>query len=117
MPTANTSGPRARSCRGVASRSAAERVDHEAVVPAGENLGGGSSCEQACSTLNGAELEITDDQVMNTTTGKAFAQVKMPASLKGIMDAFGLIPYADAAEGAHAGRLLASSFFRVGVGR
>ena len=41
----------------------------------------------------GDELEITADQVLNRTTGKAFAQVKLPAARKGIMDAGGLIPY------------------------
>jgi 3-isopropylmalate dehydratase small subunit len=41
----------------------------------------------------GDELEITADQVMNKTTGKAFAQVQLPAARKGIMDAGGLIPY------------------------
>ena len=42
---------------------------------------------------DGDELTITDDQVVNTTTGKTFAQVQMPAARKGIMDAGGLIPY------------------------
>jgi 3-isopropylmalate dehydratase small subunit len=41
----------------------------------------------------GDELEITADQVVNQTSGKAFAQVKMPAARQGIMDAGGLIPY------------------------
>ena len=41
----------------------------------------------------GDELEITADQVLNRTKGKAFAQVKLPAARKGIMDAGGLIPY------------------------
>jgi 3-isopropylmalate/(R)-2-methylmalate dehydratase small subunit len=41
----------------------------------------------------GDELEITADQVLNRTTGKAFGQVKLPAARKGIMDAGGLIPY------------------------
>ena len=41
----------------------------------------------------GDELEITADQVLNKTTGKAFEQVKLPAARKGIMDAGGLIPY------------------------
>lgn len=41
----------------------------------------------------GDELEITADQVINRTTGKAHAQVKLPAARKGIMDAGGLIPY------------------------
>ena len=39
------------------------------------------------------ELEITADQVVNRTTGKTYAQVKLPAARKGIMDAGGLIPY------------------------
>jgi len=47
----------------------------------------------AIEASEGDELEITDDQVLNTTTGKAFAQVQMPAARKGIMDAGGLIPY------------------------
>ena len=41
----------------------------------------------------GDNLEITEDQVLNRTTGQAFAQVKLPAARKGIMDAGGLIPY------------------------
>ncbi len=41
----------------------------------------------------GDELEITATQVLNRTTGKAFDQVQLPASRKGIMDAGGLIPY------------------------
>jgi 3-isopropylmalate/(R)-2-methylmalate dehydratase small subunit len=41
----------------------------------------------------GEDLEITDDQVTNRTTGKTFDQVKLPAARKGIMDAGGLIPY------------------------
>lgn len=41
----------------------------------------------------GDELEVTADQVVNQTTGKAFAQVRMPAARQGIMDAGGLIPY------------------------
>jgi 3-isopropylmalate/(R)-2-methylmalate dehydratase small subunit len=41
----------------------------------------------------GDELEITADQVLNQTTGKAFGQMKLPAARKGIMDAGGLIPY------------------------
>ena len=41
----------------------------------------------------GDELAITEDKVLNRTTGKAFDQVQMPASRKGIMDAGGLIPY------------------------
>ena len=49
-----------------------------------------------CPTIEaseGDELDITLDRVINTTTGKTFEQVKMPASRKGIMDAGGLIPY------------------------
>ena len=41
----------------------------------------------------GDDLEVTGDQVLNRTTGKAFPQVKLPAARKGIMDAGGLIPY------------------------
>ena len=41
----------------------------------------------------GDDLEITADQVLNKTTGKAYDQVKLPAARKGIMDAGGLIPY------------------------
>jgi 3-isopropylmalate/(R)-2-methylmalate dehydratase small subunit len=41
----------------------------------------------------GDEVEITADQVLNRTTGKAFEQVRLPAARKGIMDAGGLIPY------------------------
>ncbi len=49
-----------------------------------------------CPGLEAAEgddLEITADQVLNRTTGKAFDQVQLPAARKGIMDAGGLIPY------------------------
>ena len=41
----------------------------------------------------GDDLEITEDKVLNRTTGKVFDQVKLPAARKGIMDAGGLIPY------------------------
>ena len=41
----------------------------------------------------GDELQISEDQVFNLTTGKTFDQVKLPAARKGIMDAGGLIPY------------------------
>ncbi|HEX9009001.1 MAG TPA: 3-isopropylmalate dehydratase [Holophagaceae bacterium] len=41
----------------------------------------------------GDELEIAAGQVLNRTTGRAFDQVQLPASRKGIMDAGGLIPY------------------------
>src|SRR5512133_681653 len=41
----------------------------------------------------GDDLDITADQVLNKTTGKAYEQVKLPAARKGIMDAGGLIPY------------------------
>ena len=41
----------------------------------------------------GDELEITADQVVHRTSGRTFAQVKMPAARQGIMDAGGLIPY------------------------
>ncbi|MDP1832668.1 MAG: 3-isopropylmalate dehydratase [Geothrix sp.] len=41
----------------------------------------------------GDELDITADQVLNRTTGKAYDQVRLPAARQGIMDAGGLIPY------------------------
>jgi 3-isopropylmalate/(R)-2-methylmalate dehydratase small subunit len=41
----------------------------------------------------GDELEITADQVLNKTSGRAYDQVRLPAARKGIMDAGGLIPY------------------------
>ncbi len=41
----------------------------------------------------GDELDISEDKVLNKTTGKGFDQVTLPASRKGIMDAGGLIPY------------------------
>lgn len=47
----------------------------------------------AVEASEGDELEITADQVINRTTGRAFDQVKLPAARKGIMDAGGLIPY------------------------
>lgn len=49
-----------------------------------------------CPTIEASEgddLDITADQVLNRTTGRAFDQVKLPAARKGIMDAGGLIPY------------------------
>ncbi len=49
-----------------------------------------------CPGLEAAEgddLEITADQVLNRTSGRAFDQVQLPAARKGIMDAGGLIPY------------------------
>ena len=47
----------------------------------------------ALEASEGDELEVTADQVVNQTSGRAFAQVKMPAARQGIMDAGGLIPY------------------------
>ncbi len=41
----------------------------------------------------GDELQITEDRVLNMTTGKAFDQMKLPAARKSIMDVGGLIPY------------------------
>jgi 3-isopropylmalate/(R)-2-methylmalate dehydratase small subunit len=41
----------------------------------------------------GDEVEVMEHQVVNRTTGKTFEQVKLPAALRGIMDAGGLIPY------------------------
>jgi len=41
----------------------------------------------------GDDLEITADQVLNQTIGRAFDQVQLPAARKGIMEAGGLIPY------------------------
>ncbi len=41
----------------------------------------------------GDELELTEDQVLNRSNGKAFEQVKLPAARKGIMEAGGLILY------------------------
>jgi 3-isopropylmalate/(R)-2-methylmalate dehydratase small subunit len=49
-----------------------------------------------CPTLEaseGDELDLTDDAVINRTTGVSFAQVRLPAARRGIMDAGGLIPY------------------------
>ena len=49
-----------------------------------------------CPGLEAAEgddLEITAEQVLNRTSGRAFDQVQLPAARKGIMDAGGLIPY------------------------
>jgi 3-isopropylmalate/(R)-2-methylmalate dehydratase small subunit len=43
--------------------------------------------------IEGDDLEITADEVLNRTSGKTFDQVKLPAARKGIMDAGGLIPY------------------------
>ncbi len=41
----------------------------------------------------GDELEFTEAQVLNRSTGKAYSQVRLPAARQGIMDAGGLIPY------------------------
>ncbi len=41
----------------------------------------------------GDELEVSGGDVLNRTTGKAFAEVRLPAARQGIMDAGGLIPY------------------------
>jgi 3-isopropylmalate/(R)-2-methylmalate dehydratase small subunit len=41
----------------------------------------------------GDELEITANQVLNRTTGRAFDQVQLPSARQGIMEAGGLIPY------------------------
>jgi len=42
----------------------------------------------------GDELEITDREVINKTTGKRFAYEPLPAARRAIVDAGGLIPYA-----------------------
>lgn len=41
----------------------------------------------------GDELEITEDQVVNKTTGKTFATIPLPAARQAITDAGGLIAY------------------------
>ncbi len=41
----------------------------------------------------GDELEITEDNVINKTTGKNFDVVPLPRARKAIVDAGGLIPY------------------------
>ncbi len=41
----------------------------------------------------GDELEITEDQVVNKTTGKTFATIPLPAARQAIIDAGGLIAY------------------------
>ena len=41
----------------------------------------------------GDELEITDDKVINKTTGKSFATVPLPKARQAIIDAGGLIAY------------------------
>ena len=41
----------------------------------------------------GDELDFTEAQVLNRSTGKAFPQVRLPEARQGIMDAGGLIPY------------------------
>lgn len=49
-----------------------------------------------CPTLiaaEGDELEITDGQVLNKTSGKSFAIVPLPKARQAIIDAGGLIPY------------------------
>lgn len=49
-----------------------------------------------CPTIEaneGDELEITPQQVINKTTGKAFPIVPLPAARQAIIDAGGLIPY------------------------
>ncbi len=41
----------------------------------------------------GDDLQITDERVLNLTTGRSFEQLRLPAARQGIMDAGGLIPY------------------------
>ena len=41
----------------------------------------------------GDDLEVTSTQVLNKTSGKAFAVVPMPKARQAIIDAGGLIPY------------------------
>jgi 3-isopropylmalate/(R)-2-methylmalate dehydratase small subunit len=41
----------------------------------------------------GDELEISDDKVRNSATGKEYAVVPLPKARKAIMEAGGLIPY------------------------
>jgi 3-isopropylmalate/(R)-2-methylmalate dehydratase small subunit len=41
----------------------------------------------------GDELELTDDKVVNKTTGKSFAVVPLPKARQAIVDAGGLIAY------------------------
>ena len=41
----------------------------------------------------GDDLQITEERVLNLTTGQAFERMRLPAARKGIMDAGGLIPY------------------------
>ena len=41
----------------------------------------------------GDDLQITEERVLNLTTGQAFERMRLPAARKGIMDAGGLISY------------------------
>ena len=41
----------------------------------------------------GDELEITNDKVINKTSGKSFNVVPMPRARQAIIDAGGLVPY------------------------
>jgi len=47
----------------------------------------------AIEASEGDDLEITEDKVVNKTTGTSYDQVRLPAARKGIMDAGGLIAY------------------------
>ena len=50
----------------------------------------------SCPTMDakeGDELEVTETEVVNRTTGKKFAVVPLPKSRQAIIDAGGLIPY------------------------
>jgi 3-isopropylmalate/(R)-2-methylmalate dehydratase small subunit len=49
-----------------------------------------------CPTIEaseGDELQISDDEVCNRTTGRRFAVVPLPAARQAIVDAGGLIPF------------------------
>jgi len=50
-----------------------------------------------CPDIEGSEgddIEITDAEVINKTTGKRFAIQPLPKARQAIVDAGGLIPYA-----------------------
>jgi 3-isopropylmalate/(R)-2-methylmalate dehydratase small subunit len=58
------------------------------------NLGLRTVICPAVVASEGDELEITATEVVNTTTGKRFPIVPLPAARQAIVDAGGLIPYA-----------------------
>ena len=57
------------------------------------NLGLNLVTAPDCEASEGDELELSADEVVNKTTGKAFAVVSLPRARQAIIDAGGLIAY------------------------